>query len=295
MSSKKPIEFMPRNPHPLSSLTRIFGGFCDPADAVDHNEDEQETEEPGPLARGIKSKAIAPEPAQEERAPPQPVAPKKAAPVSTSRELSIDTAIPHVPEERKQEKESVVLKANAPEKVVKPASILKTHAMSSKAKKKNVVAVESGKSERVVRILETAILTVVIVVATILVLRSLGHNTDLSFGKGGGKFSSPIRFDYRTEDAGQPVVMDIETKAAEVLEPEKINEAVNEVEAQEDPATAEREGEEIVGGVEEAAEKENYSIPDESQEEINEEEEPISETIEDMIEHATGESVTNTE
>eukprot|EP00545_Synedropsis_sp_CCMP1620_P011738 CAMPEP_0119014360 /NCGR_PEP_ID=MMETSP1176-20130426/9577_1 /TAXON_ID=265551 /ORGANISM="Synedropsis recta cf, Strain CCMP1620" /LENGTH=368 /DNA_ID=CAMNT_0006967517 /DNA_START=37 /DNA_END=1144 /DNA_ORIENTATION=+ len=235
MASKAPIELMSARPHPFSSLSRMFRGFCDPENSVDR-EEEQRTDE-HPVERRIKSTAIAPEPAQQyEPPPPKAETSKEVIAVVVSQELQFEASIPptrtpmETPKETQEKEPLVVTVVKAPEVIKKPVSILKTSQKTTNNTKKknklnkNAVAVESGKKERVSRILETSILTVVFLVATIIVLRSLGHSTDslLSFGKSAGALSSPITFDVRTSDpVKKAAAVEVEAKITEVPEPEE--------------------------------------------------------------------------
>ena len=195
-----PVEFLPAKRHPMEHLSKLFSSFCNPLDAADDEDDNGgvDTEPENHETRGREilfnpdgavitsdSKLIATTDTVQGTDDEYELIMHMDATTTTT---TTTTAIPTT--------SSPTSLVDPPLMPIIPEGILKT-----KSKKKTTaVVVDSGRGHRVHRILETAIFTVLVVVATMVTLRRLGHETDLNFFRSSNPSSFPIKFNFRKKE-----------------------------------------------------------------------------------------------
>ena len=227
-----PVEFLSPKLHPLEHLSRLLSSFCNPSNEAGDDDDDDDDTAYENHDTCLREMIINP---GDHVTPNTKAGTKSNAAQETDDDYEL---IMHIEAPTTTPTVSASQHADQPLMPILPESILKT----VKSKKKTMtVVVDSGRGHRIHRILETAIFSVLVVVATMLTLRRLGHETDLNFFKSSNPSSFPIKFDFRkrsVEDVPNAESDSIVATATQVnIEPFAPNETVRQDETAQDETT----------------------------------------------------------
>lgn len=202
-TTSTPVELLSQKRHPLEHLSKIFSSFCNPDNEANTAAEDDEHED------GLQSQETILTP---EYSAANPIVASSKSIVVQDFEGELEIQLETLPTSDDFSSSFVVVPPTPQPPVTplrledcKPEGILKTDKVETK--KKTAVVVDSGRSHRVSRIIETAVFTILVVCATFFALQRLGHETEINFNPSSP--STPIKFDMRMDEIVKPIDVEI--------------------------------------------------------------------------------------